>query len=136
MKLITATTQTQGQRSGDFNWCIDGELVSHATMICDRDLEFGPEDGCGCGRSFTGLNSGKGTTTAIVIDLDGFTLADLIEAVHSSREQAGWTTGQADRERKHSETIAAVHAELAGSYPVGTILERRLDVVQARDLAS
>lgn len=51
MKIITATSQTQGQRASDFSFCIEGELVTYATVICDRDREEGPDGGCGCGRS-------------------------------------------------------------------------------------
>jgi hypothetical protein len=96
VKLLTATTQTQGQRASDFTWCVEGEVVTPAGVICDRDRTEGPDGGCGCGcgcgcgRSFGGLNSHKATTTAIVRDVDGYTFEDLTEAVRSYRQQAGW----------------------------------------------
>ncbi len=132
MKILTATSQTQGQRASDYNWCVDGEVVTAAGVICDRDRREGPDGGCGCGRGFTGLNSHKATTTAIVRDLDGYTLEDLAEAVRSYRQQAGWAElagGEAD---KLAAEEAADLAELAAAYPPGTIIERRLDDVQSR----
>lgn len=128
MKILTATSQTQGQRASDFNCCVAGELVSYLGIICDRDREEGPDGGCGCGRSFAGLNSHKGTTTAMVSEVDGWTFGDLVEAVRSSRQQSGW-----DDDAAHAEAVAAALAELAAAHPAGTILERRLDDVQVRE---
>src|SRR5262245_6200262 len=96
MKILAATSQTQGQRASEFNWCIEGEVVTF-TGTCDRDRTEGPDGGCGCGRAFAGLNSHKATTTAIVRDLDGYTLDDLTEAVRSYRQQAGWAELAGDK---------------------------------------
>jgi hypothetical protein len=125
MKILTATSQTQGQRASDFHWCTEGEVVTPVRVICDRDRELGPDGGCGCARSFAGLNSHKATTTAMVRDIDGYTLEDLAEAVRSYREQAGWNHDQAEAE-------AAQIAETAAGYDAGTILELRLDDIAAR----
>jgi hypothetical protein len=133
MKLLTATTRTQGQRDSDFTWCVEGELVTVAGVICGRDRAEGPDGGCGCGRSFGGLNSHKATTTAIVKDVEGFTFDDLLEAVFSYRQQAGWLeegNAQHDADVKH-ETCEL--AELAAQYDTATVLERRLDIIQVRD---
>ena len=119
MKLLTATTETQGQRESDFSWCIPGEIVTPAALICDRDRQEGPDGGCGCGRSFSGLNSAAATTTAIVKDVDGYTFEDLAEAVRSHRKQSGWSDGEADQE-------AAAIAEIASEHDEGTVLEIRL----------
>ena len=127
MKILTATSRTQGQRASDFNWCIEGELVTAFSMVCDRDRAEGPDGGCGCGRSFSGLNSHKGTTTAMVRDIDGFAFEDLLEAVRSCRGQSGW-----DDSAELAEAVAARLAELAAEHPAGTILERRLDDVLVR----
>ena len=88
MKLLTATTETQGQRASDFAWCVPGEIVSPVRLVCDRDREEGPDGGCGCGRSFTGLSSSRGTTTAIVTDIDGYTFDDLVAALRSRADNA------------------------------------------------
>lgn len=68
MKVLTATHATQGQRTNDFDWCVDGELVMQPPFVCGTDLD-NPDGGCGCGRSWAGLNSERATTTAIVADV-------------------------------------------------------------------
>jgi hypothetical protein len=126
VKLLTATTQTQGQRPDDFAWCIPGEIVTPFVTVCDRQ---DPDNGCGCGRSFAGLNSARGTTTAIVADIDGYTLEDLTEAVHAYRRHAGWTDGA---DRQVSEQHAADIAETAAEFGTGDVLEVRLGEVTRR----
>lgn len=134
MKLLTATTQTQGQRASDFAWCIPGELVTPAAVICDRDRQQGPDGGCGCGRSFGGLNSGKASTTAIVADLDGYTFEDLLEAVRSHRQQSGWAEVAADADDAELKAAgeAAAIAETAAEYDAGTVLEIRMGEIGER----
>jgi len=127
MRILTATSRTQGQRASDFHWCIEGEVVTPVRVICDRDRELGPDGGCGCGRSFAGLSSHKATTTAIVREISGYTLEDLTEAVRSYRQQAGCDDGQAEAEAE-----AALIAETAARYDEGTILELRLDDIVVR----
>jgi hypothetical protein len=124
MKVLVATARTQGDRKGDFNWCIEGELV-WIGLVCAND-QRDPDDGrCGCGRSFAGMNSQRATTTAMVRDIEGFTMADYVEALRSSLEQQGWPS-----------EIAAGEAdellELARIWPPGTVVERRLDTIRVR----
>jgi hypothetical protein len=126
MKMLTATGSTQGQRPGDFHWCVEGEIVTPIRLICSRD-EADPDGGCGCGRAFAGLNSQRGTTTAMVRDLDGYTMDDLTDAVRSYREQAGWTTMCEGAPEE-----AAEIAEAASQYPTGTVLEIRLEDINER----
>ena len=64
MKVLVATSQTQGQRENDFNFCVEGELVT-VGLVCATD-RYDPDGGCGCGRAFAGLNSHRATTTAKV----------------------------------------------------------------------
>lgn len=123
MKLLTATSRAQGQRDSDFTWCVEGELVAPA-MICDRDKQEGPDGGCGCGRSFTGLNSGKSTTTALVSDLD-LSPADIALALKAHLEQGGWGT-----EQIAEETQAMMNA--AAGHPVGTVVEIRMGAIGER----
>lgn len=127
MKLLVSTTLAQGQRESDFNWCVDGELVIVNPIVCVKDLED-PDGGCGCGRAFVGLNSGKATTTAVVADRD-FTYEDAAEAIRSSLEQSHWL--EADDESDLSDMVQDVLA-LADNYAVGTVVERRLDDVYPR----
>jgi hypothetical protein len=123
MKMLTATSRTQGQRNNDFDWCIEGELV-HFGLICAADRD-NPDGHCGCGRSFAGLNSHRATTTALVRDLEGFTRDDYIEAIRSSLSQQGWDPGTAEDEADELISMAA-------EWPVGAVAERRLNRVVVR----
>jgi hypothetical protein len=124
MKVLVATARTQGDRAGDFNWCVEGELVWMGE-VCAAD-ERDPDRGvCGCGRSFGGLNSHRGTTTAEVRDLVGFSRTDYVEAIRSSLEQQGWPTDTAEAE-------ADDLLEVAGFWEPGTVVERRLDSIRVR----
>lgn len=68
MKVLVATRLTQGTRDNDFFWCNEGELVRLGGE-CDSD-RGNPDGGCGCVRSFGGVDSNKGTTTALVEERD------------------------------------------------------------------
>jgi hypothetical protein len=131
MKLLTATAATQGQRASDFAWCVPGEVVTPGVFICDRDRLEGPDGGCGCGRSFAGLNSRAATTTAVVADLDGYTLDDLTVAVAASRQAAGWAEMDADPAQAAREEAEMI-AETAAEYAVGDVVEIRLGEVARR----
>jgi hypothetical protein len=131
VKVLTATTQTQGQRDSDFACCIPGELVQPFAVICDRDLEEGPDGGCGCGRSFAGLNSSKATTTALVKDIAGYTVDDLVTAVMATLQQEGWADEYDDPDRTARELAEAL-AETAADYDDGDVLEIRLGVIGRR----
>jgi hypothetical protein len=123
MKVLTATSCTQGQRGNDFHWCIEGELV-HFGMVCAAD-RADPDGGCGCGRAFAGLNSHRATTTAMIREIERFTRDDYIEAIRSSLSQQGWDPGTAEDEA--DELIS-----LIWDWPVGAVAERRLDRVAVR----
>lgn len=127
MKILTATSRTQGQRDSDFHWCIEGELV-HFGLVCAADRED-PDGGCGCGRAFAGLNSHRATTTAMVRDIDGFTRDDYIEAIRSSLAQQGWDPSTAEDEA--DELI-----RILSDWPAGAVAERRLNHVQVRTVLS
>jgi hypothetical protein len=124
MKLLTATTVTQGYRDNDFDWCIEGELV-HIGVVCERDSDD-PDGGCGCGRAFAGLNSHRATTTAMVREIPGFTMADYVEAIRSSLEQQGY-------DPSHAMHAAAELRTVVRGWPAGTIVERRLDAIVVRE---
>lgn len=126
MKVLVATNDTQGRRSNDFCYCIEGELVT-VGLVCAAD-ESDPDGGCGCGRAFAGLNSHKATTTAKVKDVE-LSEADYVEALRSSLEQQGWPTEDVAE-------LAAWLIELVDSWPVGAIVERRLDDIYIREEAS
>ena len=125
MKLLTATKVTQGYRDNDFHWCIEGELV-HIGAVCAGD-RGDPDGACGCGRAFAGLNSHRATTTAMVREVSGFTEADYVEALRSSLEQRGYDATFAEHE-------AAELRCLVRDWPVGAIVERRLDEIVVREV--
>ena len=112
MKLFVSTVQTQGQRANDYSFTEEGELVFLAEP-CGRDQED-PDDGsgCGCGRAFIGAHTRRATTTAVVEDVP-ITTGRMI--------QAGW----------EPDDVSALVA-LVEPFPVGTVVERRLDSVTAR----
>lgn len=82
MRVLTATSTTQGDRPDDFCWTTDGELVSLPLLECSC-----PD--CGCDRSFAGLDSRRATTTCSVTEapLDP---AALRRAVVGSLAAGGW----------------------------------------------
>jgi hypothetical protein len=125
LKLLTATNTGQGLRDNDFDWCVEGELV-HIGMVCARDRDD-PDGGCGCGRSFAGLNSHRATTTAMVREIPGFTEDDYVLAIRSSLEQQGCDPAFAEHE-------AALLRCLVRDWPVGVIVERRLDEIVVRQV--
>src|SRR5690349_14110553 len=118
MKVLVATSETQGQRGNDFDFCVEGELVT-VGLVCAAD-EYDPDGGCGCGRAFAGLNSHRATTTAMIREIEGFTRADYIEAIHSSLSQQGWDPATAEDEA--DELISLIR-----DWPAGAVAERRLD---------
>jgi hypothetical protein len=122
MKVLVATAQTQGERNNDFTYCIEGELV-WIGMVCARDHND-PDGGCGCGRSFAGMNSHQATTTARIADV-GIDFAHYAEALRSSLKAQGWPT-------RHAITMAGELADLADGFPIGAVVERRLDDIRWR----
>ena len=127
MKLLTATTQGQGGRANDFTWTYEGELVWPG-VICGRD-RANPDGGCGCGRSFSGLNSHRATTTALVRDLP-LSVADVRAAFAGYLEDAGYQSpGPAALAERVDELLDAVDA-----FPVGAVVERRGEFLQMRQV--
>jgi hypothetical protein len=63
MKVLTATSDTQGWRDDDFCWTVEGELLLLPPIEC----EYGSvDDGCGCKRSMSSMVS-QLTTTSIKV---------------------------------------------------------------------
>ena len=122
VKVMVATAQMQGERNTDFDYCIEGELV-WIGMVCADDRRD-PDGECGCGRSFAGMNSHRATTTARVADV-GMDFAHYAEALRSSLKAQGWPTREAI-------PMAGELADIAADFPIGAVLERRLDEVRWR----
>lgn len=120
MKLLVSTTSTQGQRANDFCFVPEGELVHWFGLVCGKDTDGqtgvpDPDGPCGCGRSFVGLESQKGTTTARVIEVP-------------QRDRAAVQRALALALRARMDDAALPLA----AFPVGTIVERRGEGLQAR----
>ena len=97
-------------------------------VVCRRDRD-NPDGACGCGRAWAGANSHRSTTTAVVRDVP-ISAPEYLEAIRSSLEHGGWWPDVVD-----TQEVVAMTAELlklAKSYPVGTVLERRLETVASR----
>ena len=126
MKVLVATARTQGERRNDYHCCVEGELV-RIGEVCRRD-RADPDGGCGCGRGFGGLSSHRATTTAQVAEVS-FGRDDYVEAIRSSMEAQGYGDCPDCAEREADEL-----ADLASGWPVGAVVERRLDVLSVRCL--
>lgn len=122
MKVLEATSQTQGQRKSDFHWADEGELVKFP-FECDRDRRTGPDGGCGCRRSFSGTTSHKGTTTAKIVERD-ITTEQFCDAVVQAWIDAGWPINDTevdDELRAEAREILRI----ANTFPVGAVIEKR-----------
>ncbi len=112
MKVLTAGA---GDRPDDFAWTVPGEVVYFAE-VCARD-EHG-DGGCGCGRAFAGVVTGRATSVAVVADL-AMDRDDLAAMLADHLVHAGWSgIGVLARE------LAEEVAEHAGDHPEGTRLRR------------
>ena len=127
MRLFASTTKTQGDKKNDFNFLPNGEYVTMG-FVCGRD-EADPDGGCGCGRSFEGVDHLRAATTAEVVEVD-FDRQDWIEIVRHSKIKAGW--GEMDDFDAFYMAVADEALEIAADLPVGTIVGRRLDEIVIR----
>ncbi len=129
MRVLTATSTTQGDRPDDHCWTTEGELVSLPVLECSC-----PD--CGCGRSFAGLDSHRATTTCAVADVE-VDPAGLHRAVARSLRAQGWLLASraGDGPQSADAPLAAIDRELvddvvarmvavAGAFPAGTVLAR------------
>ena len=130
MKVLVSTEETQGQRSNDFCWVPEGEMVRFG-MECDTD-RGNPDGGCGCSRSMSGMDCHKATTTMKVVEKD-MNMADLIAAVQESLKGGGWVTDDSDKAWAMEE--AQELFRIADAFPVGAIIEKRGDDIQERRMA-
>jgi hypothetical protein len=123
VKILTATSRTQGQRRDDYYWLTDGEPV-YLGMTCDGARA---DDKCGCARAWTGLDTHKSGTTAQVTDTD-LTREQYTARYGESLAAAGWT-GIAPAD------LASMAGELLGiaaHFPAGTVVEHRGRNINAR----
>ena len=117
--VLVATYKTQGARSSDFCFMPEGELVYYG-VNCDKDGND-PDGPCGCLRSLCGVSCHRGTTTVIVQEVALSPEAVLMryeEAYADARLAEIWPAVKV----RHRRLL-----DLAATYPVGTVLERRGD---------
>jgi hypothetical protein len=132
MKVLTATSQTQGSRDNDFCCAVEGELVLFPPIECGHGYV---DDHCGCRRSMAGLASHLSTTTVKVSDRKEIDPATYFTLISEGLADMGYVTEEL---RKDPEVIEWLHdttAELmciARAFPAGTVLERRGDWVSVR----
>jgi hypothetical protein len=127
MKLLTATRERQRERAGDFCYTIEGELVLLG-FVCATD-EKNPDDGCGCGRAFSGMSSMRASTTAMVRDID-VSVDDIRLAVEGYYASFGLRPEDFSDEEDFVAFMAETVAEVAGvaaALPLGAVVGRRLD---------
>lgn len=127
MKLLTATSQTQGARANDFDSCIEGELIRF-DVVCSRSAR-NPDDDCGCGRGFAGMTSRRGTTTAVVRDLP-MNRRDLLVALAASLHAAGYLADPNDTAAVADEADELI--QIGQAFKVGDVLERRVNLLRVR----
>jgi hypothetical protein len=130
MKLLRATTKSQGEVPGDFAFVPEGELVFLGS-VCDTDLIKGSAGigSCGCARSFTGLTSQKGTTTALVEE-STMSEAELADRIHEHLVAGGW--GGVPELPRMARDLAAEVVETATPHPAGTVVGRSFDDLLVR----
>ena len=127
MRVLVATSVTQGERATDFAYCIEGELV-WLHPLCSAS-ERDPDGACGCGRSFSGLSSTRHTTTALVREIHGLTREEYLAASMAGLELMGWCPDCSDLPvADFVDWLLAVAEDL----PEGTVVERRTFEITVR----
>ena len=112
MKIIVATSETQGQQSRDFNFVPDGEIV----MVSDCDCLHA---GCDCVRSMVGIHCGKGTTTMKVVESNMTR-----EKYRRLIKEANQGFGELGVDDAIFNEQADALLELAMQFPAGAVIER------------
>lgn len=131
MRVLRATTATNGDVAGDYMAGTPGELV-YLGLVCATDRND-PDGGCGCGRGFSGLSSARATTTAVVAEVS-LSPADVREAYRSGLTAQGWIDermSEADVTAFLDEVVGVATA-IAQHFRPGTVLGRRLEQVVSR----
>lgn len=129
MRVLVATRRTNGTLPGDYDYCVEGEIV-YLQEPCARDRQDPDRGGCGCGRGFAGTNSHRATTTAEVIDSE-LDESDVREALRSSLEAGGWldpTLIPADQASRMVGESMAYMSRIAEHFPVGSVVRRRVSM--------
>jgi hypothetical protein len=131
MRVLRATTATNGDVAGDYTAGVPGELV-YLGLVCASDRND-PDGGCGCGRGFSGLSSARATTTAVVADVP-LSEAEVREAYRSGLARQGWISSRMSQSEvdEFLDEVVGVVTHIAEHFRPGTVLGRRLDSVVSR----
>jgi hypothetical protein len=132
MKVLAATSQTQGWRDNDFCCAVEGELVLFPPIECGWGSI---DDHCGCRRSMAGLSSHRSTTTVKVADRREIDPDMYFTLVSDVLGNMGFITEELMRDPEVIEWVRDTTHDLmriARAFPVGTVLERRGDWVNVR----
>ncbi len=130
MKVIVASSKTQGQRKNDFFNGEAGELLYFGSE-CDRGTV---DDRCGCKRALSGIKSHRATTTGEVAERD-LTDEQIREMFQASLLEAGWLkAGEGDPYGILEGTIQDFKTlcGFAARLEVGTPIERRGSTLRSR----
>jgi hypothetical protein len=115
MKILVATKEKQGNRSNDFSWAKEGEMVKFG-FECDGETIDG---NCGCRRSLVGFDTAKATTTFKVVNKN-LTKEKYKRLLLKSEKKAGFLHTK--------EAINGAVDELlriANNFTIGDVLEKR-----------
>lgn len=125
MLLLTATHDTNGQIAGDYDCCVEGELVYLQEPCATGHKTI---DTCGCGRGFAGANSHRATTTAKVTR-SALAPADVREALRASLHQGGWLDPQIVPPREVQDLLDEILdtvSTIASHFGEGSVVRRNV----------
>jgi hypothetical protein len=149
MLVLIATEELQGTSPYDHHCAIDGELVTPNVLLCGNPR-------CqACERGWFGLASLGITTTAMVVERPGVTVADLRRRIHDWLDDLG-TIDQVHQAHHHGHldwqgfdvadpvaavaTIVDAHVgeitEVCANFAVGTTVSRLGSLVSMRHFAA
>lgn len=125
MKTFVATSETQSASRFDVMTCIEGELVWMVDP-CPLSIRY-PDGPCACGRTFSGMYSAGETSTALVREIEGLTVRDFELALTASHDDHPGCSCIVDAPRMVGDLM-----HRADRWPVGAVVERRLDRLALR----
>ncbi len=127
MKVFVATTETQGQRKNDFSFVKEGELVTFGFECDGEDVD----GSCGCRRCMSGVETHKATTTFKVANLP-LSKEEYTERIIQSGRDGGWVKDPDSEGVARFKETAEELLTLAEGFPLGVVLEKRGNGIQAR----
>ncbi len=125
MKVLVATSETNGDRKNDFCFTEELELVHLPLIECDSEE---PDGRCGCKRAFCGLNTHRATTTAQVVDLN-IDDNEYLMLFSNGLKTSEWEDFISDKWIQEEVTFML---DLANKFDSGTIVGRCGDAIISR----